>query len=65
MDLGIKIFYLISLHPSGKSSISILNNIHHELLRISPLFYYLETNGTNINKIVTSLQNESNIKNVI
>ena len=65
MDLGIKIFYLVSLQPEHKASTSILHNIHHELSKTSPLFYYLETAGISFNDTIIKMQDGSYFKKII
>ncbi len=57
MDLGIKIFYLVSLSSEGEKSTAILDNIHHELSKSSVLFYYLDTTGINFKDLINNIQN--------
>jgi len=47
MDIGVRLFYLL-IFGEIKQTGSI-TKIHHELMRSSILFYYLEQNGYNVN----------------
>ena len=65
MDLGIKIFYLISLSGEGERSTAILDNIHHELSKTSPLFYYLDVTGISFRNLIINMQDGFYFKKTI
>jgi hypothetical protein len=45
MDLGVKILYMMFFNKSISVS-----SVHHELARMSPVFYYLEKHGIDFSK---------------
>ena len=52
MDIGIKLCYLLYFN---KISPNALKNIHHELIHASSLFYYLYSNGKDLDEILKNI----------